>query len=63
MTDLVGVQRPVARVNTSKFHKSRVKEDKKSYSHATARFVVNQNNPEQIYQPQVGGSNGDLLLL
>lgn len=27
------------------------------------QFVVNQNNPEQIYQPQVGGSNGDLLLL
>lgn len=27
------------------------------------QYVVNQNNPEQVYQPQVGGSNGDLLLL
>ena len=28
------------------------------------QYVVNQNNPQQIYQPQVGsGANGDLLLL
>ena len=26
------------------------------------QYVVNQNNPEQVYQPQVGGSNGDLLM-
>ena len=27
------------------------------------QYVVNQNNPQQVYQPQVGGGNGDLLLL
>ena len=27
------------------------------------QYVVNQNHPEQVYQPQVGGGNGDLLLL
>ena len=27
------------------------------------QYVVNQNNPEQVYQPQVGSGNGDLLLL
>ena len=28
------------------------------------QYVVNQNNPQQVYQPQVGGgANGDLLLL
>ena len=27
------------------------------------QYVVNQNNPQQVYQPQVGGENGDLLLL
>lgn len=27
------------------------------------QYVVNQNNPQQVYQPQIGGGNGDLLLL
>lgn len=27
------------------------------------QYVVNQNNPQQVYQPQIGGENGDLLLL
>ena len=27
------------------------------------QYVVNQHNPHQVYQPQVGGGNGDLLLL
>ncbi|KAA6414908.1 MAG: ap-2 complex subunit beta [Lasallia pustulata] len=27
------------------------------------QYVVNQNHPEQVYQPQVGGANNDLLLL
>ena len=27
------------------------------------QFVVSQNHPEQIYQPQLGGGNGDLLML
>ena len=27
------------------------------------QYVVNQNHPQQIYQPQVGEGNGDLLLL
>lgn len=27
------------------------------------QYVVNQNNPQEVYQPQVGGGNGDLLLL
>ena len=27
------------------------------------QYVVNQNNPQEIYQPQVGRGNGDLLLL
>jgi len=27
------------------------------------QYVVNQNRPEQVYQPQVGDGNGDLLLL
>ncbi|KAL9608948.1 MAG: hypothetical protein Q9167_006251 [Letrouitia subvulpina] len=26
------------------------------------QYVVNQNQPQQVYQPQVGGGNGDLLL-
>ena len=26
------------------------------------QYVVNQNNPQQVYQPQIGGGNGDLLL-
>ena len=26
-------------------------------------YVVNQNNPQEVYQPQMGGGNGDLLLL
>ncbi|MCJ1253732.1 hypothetical protein MMC24_001544 [Lignoscripta atroalba] len=26
------------------------------------QYVVNQNHPQQVYQPQVGGGNGDLLL-
>ena len=26
-------------------------------------YVVNQNNPEQVYQPEVGNLNGDLLLM
>ena len=25
-------------------------------------FTVNQHNPDQVYQPQIGGGNGDLLL-
>lgn len=28
-----------------------------------AGYVVNQNHPQQVYQPQIGGGNGDLLLL
>ena len=31
--------------------------------HGETQYVVNQNNPHQVYQPQVGGGNGDLLLL
>lgn len=27
------------------------------------QYVVNQNYPQQVYQPQIGGGNGDLLLL
>ena len=27
------------------------------------QYVVNQNNPQQVYQPQIGGGNGDLLLI
>ncbi len=27
------------------------------------QYVVNQHHPQQLYQPQVGGGNGDLLLL
>ena len=27
------------------------------------QYVVNQYNPHQVYQPQVGGGNGDLLLM
>ena len=27
------------------------------------QYVVNQNHPQQVYQPQVGGENGDLLML
>jgi AP-2 complex subunit beta-1 len=27
------------------------------------QYVVNQYHPEQVYQPQVGGGNGDLLML
>ena len=27
------------------------------------QYVVNQNNPEQVYQPEVGNLNGDLLLM
>ena len=27
------------------------------------QYVVNQNHPQQVYQPQIGGDNGDLLLL
>ena len=28
------------------------------------QYVVNQNNPEAVYQPRVGGgANGDLLML
>lgn len=27
------------------------------------QYVVNQNNPQQVYQPQIGSGNGDLLLL
>ena len=27
------------------------------------QYVVNQNNPEQVYQPEVGVGNGDLLLM
>ena len=27
------------------------------------QYVVNQNNPEQVYQPEVGNENGDLLLM
>ena len=27
------------------------------------QYVVNQNNPQQVYQPQIGGENADLLLL
>lgn len=27
------------------------------------QYVVNQHHPEQVYQPQVGGGNGDLLML
>ena len=30
---------------------------------AEHQYVVNQNQPEQIYQPQVDGGHGDLLLL
>lgn len=30
---------------------------------AEHQYVVNQNNPQQVYQPQVDGGNGDLLLL
>ncbi|KAL9127120.1 MAG: hypothetical protein Q9217_003946 [Psora testacea] len=30
---------------------------------AETRYVVNQNNPQQVYQPQIGSGNGDLLLL
>lgn len=30
---------------------------------AERRYVVNQNHPQQVYQPQIGGGNGDLLLL
>ena len=26
------------------------------------QYVVNQNQPQQVYQPQIGGGNGDLLL-
>ena len=26
------------------------------------QYVVNQNHPQQVYQPQIGGGNGDLLL-
>ncbi|MCJ1366069.1 hypothetical protein MMC16_005194 [Acarospora aff. strigata] len=27
------------------------------------QYVVNQHHPQQVYQPQVGGGNGDLLML
>jgi len=30
---------------------------------AEHQYVVNQNNPQQVYQPQIDGGNGDLLLL
>ena len=34
-----------------------------SRSSSAQQYVVNQNNPEQVYQPHVGGSNGDDLLM
>ena len=27
------------------------------------QYVVNQNNPQQVYQPEIGNENGDLLIL
>ena len=27
------------------------------------QYVVSQNHPQQVFQPQIGGGNGDLLLL
>ena len=32
-------------------------------SNGETQYVVNQNNPEQVYQPQIGRGNGDLLEL
>jgi AP-2 complex subunit beta-1 len=32
-------------------------------SKGETQYVVNQNQPQQLYQPAVGGGNGDLLLL
>ncbi|KAI9779237.1 MAG: hypothetical protein M1839_007489 [Geoglossum umbratile] len=32
-------------------------------SKGETQYVVNQNQPQQLYQPSVGGGNGDLLLL
>ncbi|KAI9704886.1 MAG: hypothetical protein M1836_006666 [Candelina mexicana] len=32
-------------------------------AHGATQYVVNQNHPQQVYQPQIGSGNGDLLLL